>query len=485
MKKLSIFLFMSITLMSCGHFVSDQLSDNTIAVFIHDGDYKNAKALIKLKIATEGISDSEVVVLNRQLAVLDRIEIDFNKSDSVTQLMIKEQYPDATLKVVEGWERDKVLECLTINGEKRYFRNAVRNIQRILDPKSDDLDIFLADYIAESVNDAKGKKSILCNPEDFKIRYTLTIDPDAVPSGEIVRVWMPYIRNNQQYKNIKLIATSQNDYIISPDTYSHKSIYMEKVAEKGKPTSFWYELSYTAYNEFFDFDPQDIKPYDKESELYKEYTAERTTHVVFTDRIKHITDSLINGIDNPYLKSVKIFDWIADNYPWASAREYSTIENIPEYVLDNGHGDCGQVTLLFITMARYAGIPTRWESGWMLHPRNINLHDWAETYYEGIGWVGVDQSFGRVLNEQDLNNDIPRGRVIKDGMASKKDLDVYYFFTRGMDAYRFIVNSDYSMPFFPAKIYTRSETVDFQRGEVEWRGGNLYFNKWNYDMEVL
>jgi len=30
----------------------------------------------------------------------------------------------------------------------------------------------------------------------------------------------------------------------------------------------------------------------------------------------------------------------------------------------------------------------------------------------------------------------------------------------------------------------RSETVDFQRGELEWKGGNLYFDKWDYKMEV-
>ena len=53
-----------------------------------------------------------------------------------------------------------------------------------------------------------------------------------------------------------------------------------------------------------------------------------------------------------------------------------------------------------------------------------------------------------------------------------------------MDAWRFIVNTDYSQPLYPAKTYPRSETVDFQRGEVEWRGGNLYFGRWNYDMEL-
>jgi hypothetical protein len=40
------------------------------------------------------------------------------------------------------------------------------------------------------------------------------------------------------------------------------------------------------------------------------------------------------------------------------------------------------------------------------------------------------------------------------------------------------------MPLYPKKIYPRSETVDFQRGEVEWSGGNLYFPQWDYSMEI-
>ncbi|HQV47848.1 MAG TPA: transglutaminase domain-containing protein, partial [Dokdonella sp.] len=42
-------------------------------------------------------------------------------------------------------------------------------------------------------------------------------------------------------------------------------------------------------------------------------------------------------------------------------------------------------------------------------------------------------------------------------------------------------NDDYSRPLVPAKQHFRSETVDLQRGEAEWRGGNLYFDQWDYD----
>jgi len=63
-------------------------------------------------------------------------------------------------------------------------------------------------------------------------------------------------------------------------------------------------------------------------------------------------------------------------------------------------------------------------------------------------------------------------------------LEEEYFFLGGIDSWRMIVNSDYSAPLMPEKKYPRSETVDFQRGEVEWEGGNLYFNKWKYKMDI-
>ena len=156
--------------------------------------------------------------------------------------------------------------------------------------------------------------------------------------------------------------------------------------------------------------------------------------------------------------------WINSHFPWASAREYSTIENIPEYVLENHHGDCGQVTLLFLTLCRICGIPAHFESGFMLHPHSENLHDWGEIYFEGIGWVPVDMSFG-----------IP---------SYAKNTEESYFFLGGIDSWRMVVNSDFSMPLYPEKTYPRSETVDFQRGEVEWKGGNLYFDKWNWKLSA-
>ena len=66
--------------------------------------------------------------------------------------------------------------------------------------------------------------------------------------------------------------------------------------------------------------------------------------------------------------------------------------------------------------------------------------------------------------------------------AGDAQLDMFYL--GGLDAYRIAFNDDYSQPFAPPKQHFRSETVDLQRGEVEWRGGNLYFDKWDYTFKA-
>ena len=70
------------------------------------------------------------------------------------------------------------------------------------------------------------------------------------------------------------------------------------------------------------------------------------------------------------------------------------------------------------------------------------------------------------------------------GRFDSGDPAVDGFYLGGLDAYRIAFNDDYGQPFVPAKQFFRSETVDLQRGEVEWRGGNLYFDQWDYGFDA-
>jgi hypothetical protein len=69
------------------------------------------------------------------------------------------------------------------------------------------------------------------------------------------------------------------------------------------------------------------------------------------------------------------------------------------------------------------------------------------------------------------------------GRLDDPDPQIANFYLGGLDAYRIAFNDDYSRDLVPAKRHFRSETVDLQRGEAEWSGGNLYFDQWDYEFE--
>jgi len=405
---------------------------------------------------------------------MNRTRIDFSKNRDQVIDYIRKYIPDVSDEQMLQWEKEKSLECMTIDGKKMYFYNAAPNLFRINKDAAaikiakdgiteDGKDRVNLTHVPLVVSAVKAKKENIVLPVKMHVKYSLTVQPNAVPEGEMIRCWLPYPRTDQpRQTDLKLFNTSEDKYVIAPVKYNHSTIYMEKKQEKDKATTFSVEYQYTSSAEWHQLKPEDILPYKKNTSLYKKYTSEREKHILFTPRIKELATQIVGNEQNPLLKIKKIYEWI-NHIPWASAREYSTLDNIPEYVLDNKHGDCGQVSLLFITLVRYCGIPAKFQSGFMMHPGGKNMHDWAQVYFEGIGWVPVDQSFG---------------------LFPSDNQDEKYFFITGIDSYRMIVNDDYSCSLFPAKKYPRSETVDFQRGEVEWRKGNIYFDKWKWNMEI-
>ncbi|MDR0420267.1 MAG: transglutaminase domain-containing protein [Prevotellaceae bacterium] len=473
MKKIFILTFAALTICACEN--GKQKAFEKINAEIAAGNFDIADSLIDIYIAENNLNDDEIYNLNWQKDLMHRKKLDFRQNREGVVKYISKYYPEVDDTMLEHWENTKALETMIINGEKKYFRNAARNLFRIdkdagkrkieVDGESiDELELLLEKYLPEVISQAKESPTRQSLPKKMKITYTLTVPANTVPANETLRCWLPYPRtDSRRQTDIELLDINVSDYIISPDEYLHKSMYIEQAAKENEPVIFKYSFTMSTIAEWFDLKPENIKPYDKESELYKKYTAERSTHVIFSDLIKEYSAKIVENETNPLLVSNRILQYIKDNYPWASALEYSTMANIPEYVITNNHGDCGMVGLLYITLCRYNGIPARWQSGFMLHPGDVNLHDWAETYFEGIGWVPVDPS------------------LIRHSFA---DSDVNAFYSNGIDAYRWIVNDDYSQEFYPAKKYPRSETVDFQRGEVEWNGGNLYFNKWNWDIDV-
>lgn len=403
-----------------------------------------------------------------------RIEADFTLKAPEIESRLQKEFGEYSKDDRATWEKNNWLEYRTIDGEKRYFKRAVSNLKLILQSRqskqiesqsfvTDKLSLFCLEHsqkvIAESKSD---RKPVL--PVNMKVTYRLTVDADAVPDGKTVRCWLPWPREiHDRQRNVALIKTVPEIHLIAPDSIEQRSVYMEQIALKGKPLVFEIQYTYQSSAQYFDLSQFKILPYDTTSQIFRKYTVEQHPQIVFTNEIKKLSDSIVDGITNPTEKVRKLYYWINNHVIWTGALEYSIMPFIPGYVLTNLRGDCGMQTLLFMTMARYQKIPVKWQSGWMMHPNEVNLHDWCEVFYNGVGWVPLDMSFN-------LQNSA--------GLHEKE------FYISGIDAYRLIVNDAIGSKFVPVKKFPRSEPYDFQRGEVEWEGGNLYFNQWNYEMHV-
>ncbi|MEN8194267.1 MAG: transglutaminase-like domain-containing protein, partial [Bacteroidota bacterium] len=400
MLKQLLFVLIITTL----NFAQTNYSD--INELIHRGNFSKAQEMIELKIAEGNISAQEKYDLQFQIIRMDRIRKDFTKTKENILNYVKKYYPNIKEADLEKWEKDGSLEYKIIDGKKYFFDRAAGNLFRINKAAKarkievdgnikDEQDTFLENYLTEVVQQSKSLNAPFVNEKRMRLSYNLTVKADAVPDGEIIRSWLPFPREKgSRQKDVKLISINNDSFIISPEEYSHRTIYSEQTAQKGKSTEFKLVVEFTGVNEWHKLDNGKLKPYNKNSETYNTFIAERPPHIVFTDRVKKLSVEIVGDEENPILIAKKIFKWINDNIPWAGAREYSTIQNISDYCLSTGHGDCGIKTLTFITLVRYNGIPARWESGLMLHPNSWNLHDWGEVYFEGIGWVPVDQSFG-------------------------------------------------------------------------------------------
>jgi transglutaminase-like putative cysteine protease len=214
-----------------------------------------------------------------------------------------------------------------------------------------------------------------------------------------------------------------------------------------------------------------VRPANTNDPALKPFLAE-APHVVFTPELRALSKRIIGGETNPAVQAKKFYDWIAENIKYSYALEYSTIRNISGYCLTKGYGDCGQEALLFMALCRLNGIPARWQSGWNLFPGAKSIHDWCEIYLEPYGWMPVDPYKGIWAMRYAVT------------LTSEQKREVRDFYFGGLDYYRMAANSGHNQTLTPPKNTFRSDNVDFQRGELEWGTNNIYFDQYNYELQI-
>lgn len=464
----------ALALLLAGPAISQE-ADRSLAeviTLVDSGRFADAKASIAKDLAANGLSAEGRAALEFQRERMRRILLDFTLDEQAAKARVREKIPDLRDEEFARWDAAGLIEHQVIDGRRLYFSRAPSNLFRVsaeARARRKEQTPFV-DGPMESANAhhrqvrdaALGKTDADAGACRIRVTQSLTVEADSVPAGETVRAWIPYPRAIPgQQEDIRFIESTPAEHSVAPESALQRTVYLEKPAHAGSPTAFSITYELTIRGQYHAIDPDRVVAAPLTTELAP-FVAERSPHVVFTPAIREFSRRVVGDEKNPYRIAQKLYAAV-DKIPWAGAREYSTITNISDYALHAGHADCGQQTLLLITLLRLNGIPARWQSGMVYSDGDYdNLHDWGALYLAPYGWVPMDVTTGRL---------------------DDADPQIAGFYLGGQDAYRIAFNDDYSRDLVPAKQHFRSETVDLQRGEAEWRGGNLYFDQWDYGFE--
>jgi transglutaminase-like putative cysteine protease len=450
---------------------------SSITAQIDAGHFKAAQAAIDTALAQPGVTADQRQALLFQRERMRRILLDFTLSADDVKARVRKQIPDLTDAEFAKWNAAGLFEHQLIDGRTLYFKRAPGNLFR-LSPEAvarRAVQTPISDGPMEALNAHQRaiyhaaldqhRASVL--PQRLRMTQTLTVDADAVPAGETVRAWIPYPQAIPgQQEDIRYVASVPAKHDLAPASAPQRTVYLEKPAVAGRKTVFSVTYELTLLAQYHAIDADKVQAETITPELAP-FVAERAPHIVFTDAMRAFSRKVVGDEKNPYRIAQKLFAAV-DRIPWAGAREYSTISNISDYALHAGHADCGQQTLLLMTLLRLNGIPARWQSGMVFSADGSgysNIHDWGFLYLAPYGWVPMDVTTGRLHP------------------APGDDKALEWFYLGGLDNWRIAFNADYGRRFEPPKKHFRSDDVDSQRGEAEWRGGNVYFDQLDYDFD--
>ncbi len=485
----------------------------TLAGQVDSGNWPGAAAVfssidpamvrVRQLLADGRLSDAENVLADERKAadasrrqaaedageIIRRLRRDYSLELPALVDRLRKAIPDVTEADIRRWEAAGEVQHRLLDGRTWYFIREPSNIFRFCEEarrrrdahaasqpaagpsKSDRAEQDMVRHIRKVLDeaDAAGKPEVL--PIRHRIRYKLTVAanrPGAKP-GSLVRCWLPFPQEYRQQQQVRLIRTSPANPRIAanavdgPSTMpmAQRTLYLEqRLADPARPIVFEQELEYISHAFCPKLDDAAARPLPADwGDLY---LNERPPHIVFTPALREAVKQAVGGETNPLARARKIFLFVDAKMRYCAEEEYAVIPSFTEKALCTLKGDCGVHAMLFISMCRAAGVPARWQSGWETQPLEWNMHDWAEFYVEPWGWLPADTSYGL------KKSDNPRIRE---------------FFFGHMDAYRMIVNLDYGCPLDPPKNSLRSEPADFQRGEVEIDGRNLYYDEWSYQFD--
>lgn len=112
------------------------------------------------------------------------------------------------------------------------------------------------------------------------------------------------------------------------------------------------------------------------------------------EKIHDLAAEITGSVRDPVAKAALLQRWVHEHLEG----DLTSNSSSALVVLERGAGDCTEHALLFVALARAAGLPARRASGWMyanLGTPAYHGHAWAQVH-DGHQWMGIDPSWDQV-----------------------------------------------------------------------------------------
>ena len=174
-----------------------------------------------------------------------------------------------------------------------------------------------------------------------------------------------------------------------------------------------YALSYTIRTRVFDREQENfdwnmhvlLKYASASKDREYEEIAERCTQVSETIEpyVAELVEEIVAGSEDDYDKALAIETWIRDNCTYTQTPgDAPGDRDFLSYFLETREGYCTYYATAMTLMARMAGLPARYVTGYGLKQAdrvkdttsyvatNATAHAWSQVYFYGVGWVDFD-----------------------------------------------------------------------------------------------
>jgi hypothetical protein len=391
-------------------------------------------------------SQNRLQILTWRMEIIKN-EFSLTRDQAIEEL--QKALPNKDEKALIALLDDSAVVFIELDGEKRYFESVARNIlfrNTTLMREKLQKDAPFVDALEPLVfaSSEKTPKKFIDTPYTEPLQYkgnlTIDIEKTHLPQLGIVDIWVPVpiLTDSQKIAEITSVYPEKFSSEINTEKdigFIHFAIPMEEIQEVLKISV---DFNFTHYQQHFDVNAEKILPYNKETNLYKQYTRSlRNTFI--SDSIAQKAREIVGSEKNPYLQAQKIYNYIIENIPYSFV-PHGTLQilGIPEskYIHEQRHGDCGTQSIYFSALCRSLGIPARTTGGYQAIPGHEGTHFWAEFYIEGYGWIPVDTTVADTADWTGILSEEKRQHFKK-------------FFFGNLDAYRFVIQKDVDLPVYP------------------------------------